>query len=114
MGSYPLSSQAPTPVEVELGCDNMISSVKLFNYNAMGPVPKKSKIWDRSHVMRDWSHLDGTGTHRTHSGFNLLRKTKHEISQQPLVRFYPNFELKLRVPNQTVKKLHMKMISYGR
>jgi hypothetical protein len=22
MGSYPLSSQAPTPVEVELGCDN--------------------------------------------------------------------------------------------
>jgi hypothetical protein len=23
VGSYPLSSQAPTPVEVELGCDNM-------------------------------------------------------------------------------------------
>jgi hypothetical protein len=22
VGSYPLSSQAPTPVEVELGCDN--------------------------------------------------------------------------------------------
>ena len=24
MGSYPLSSQAPTPVEVELGCDNLV------------------------------------------------------------------------------------------
>jgi hypothetical protein len=23
VGSYPLSSQAPTPVEVELGCDNI-------------------------------------------------------------------------------------------
>ena len=23
VGSYPLSSQAPTPVEVELGCDNL-------------------------------------------------------------------------------------------
>jgi hypothetical protein len=24
VGSYPLSSQAPTPVEVELGCDNIL------------------------------------------------------------------------------------------
>jgi hypothetical protein len=24
VGSYPLLSQAPTPVEVELGCDNKI------------------------------------------------------------------------------------------
>ena len=45
----------------------MISSIKLFNNKVMGPVPKNSKIWDRSHVMRDWSHLDGTGTPRTHS-----------------------------------------------
>ena len=26
MASYPLLSQAPTPVEVELGCDNNISA----------------------------------------------------------------------------------------
>jgi hypothetical protein len=30
VASYPLSSQAPTPVEVELGCDN------IYKY---GPVP---------------------------------------------------------------------------
>ena len=29
MGSYPLSSQAPTHVEVELGCDNMDILVQL-------------------------------------------------------------------------------------
>ena len=29
VGSYPLSSQAPTPVEVELGCDNSQNMDKL-------------------------------------------------------------------------------------
>ena len=37
-----------------------------------------------------------------------------EIAQQPLGGYYPNFELKLRVPNQTLQKRQMKMISYGR
>ena len=41
----------------------------------MGPVLKKSKIWDRSHVMRDRSHLDGTVTPRTHS--HSVRLTRH-------------------------------------
>jgi hypothetical protein len=27
VGSYPLSSQAPTPVEVELGCDNIVRNI---------------------------------------------------------------------------------------
>jgi hypothetical protein len=27
VGSYPLLSQAPTPVEVELGCDNFKSMI---------------------------------------------------------------------------------------
>jgi hypothetical protein len=53
----------------------MISSIKLFNNEGMGPVPKNSKIWDRSHVMRDRSHLDGTGTPRTHSYVYLYIKT---------------------------------------
>ena len=33
----------------------------------MGPVPKHSTFWDRSHVMRDRSRLYGTSTPRTHS-----------------------------------------------
>ena len=33
----------------------------------MGPVPKRSTLWDRSHIMRDRSRLYGTGTPRTHS-----------------------------------------------
>jgi hypothetical protein len=45
----------------------MISSIKLFDIKVIGPVPKKSRIWDRSHVTRDRSHLDGTSTPRTHS-----------------------------------------------
>jgi hypothetical protein len=49
----------------------MISSIKLFNNKVMGPVPKNSKIWDRSHVMRDRSHLDGTGTPRTYSAVHI-------------------------------------------
>jgi hypothetical protein len=28
VGSYPLSSLAPTPVEVELGCDNMVNKCR--------------------------------------------------------------------------------------
>ena len=36
MGSYPLSSQAPTHVEVELGCDNLFVSVTL---EAQGIMP---------------------------------------------------------------------------
>ena len=36
MGSYPLSSQAPTHVEVELGCDNyfMYSMLPLYGVNS--------------------------------------------------------------------------------
>jgi hypothetical protein len=29
VGSYPLLSQAPTPVEVELGCDNFLLMVPM-------------------------------------------------------------------------------------
>jgi hypothetical protein len=36
VGSYPLSSQAPTPVEVELGCDN-----KDKHFKSNPPAPKK-------------------------------------------------------------------------
>ena len=32
VGSYPLSSQAPTPVEVELGCDNYGEAIDLNKY----------------------------------------------------------------------------------
>ena len=31
VGSYPLLSQAPTPVEVELGCDNKPNWVSIFD-----------------------------------------------------------------------------------
>jgi hypothetical protein len=31
VASYPLSSQAPTPVEVELGCDKMNASLRVFS-----------------------------------------------------------------------------------
>jgi hypothetical protein len=29
VASYPLSSQAPTPVEVELGCDNIPTTIEM-------------------------------------------------------------------------------------
>jgi hypothetical protein len=39
VGSYPLLSQAPTPVEVELGCDNMCS----INYSQLAG--NNSLVW---------------------------------------------------------------------
>ena len=45
----------------------MISSKNCSINKVMGPVPKHSTFWDRSHVMRDQSRLYGTGTPRTHS-----------------------------------------------
>jgi hypothetical protein len=35
VASYPLSSQAPTPVEVELGCDNIVKCVILIKIDVM-------------------------------------------------------------------------------
>ena len=38
VGSYPLSSQAPTPVEVELGCDNYGAEIwprQIFNVDIL-------------------------------------------------------------------------------
>ena len=58
----------------------MISSIKLFNNKVKGPVPKKSKIWDRSHVMRDRSHLDGIGTPRTHSYHEIYYAIHYEYA----------------------------------
>jgi hypothetical protein len=48
----------------------------------MGTVPKKSKIWDRSHVMRDRSHLDGTGTDTTELLTRLTLPNLQPLSQQ--------------------------------
>jgi hypothetical protein len=36
VASYPLSSQAPTPVEVELGCDNYTNEKDIFNITPNG------------------------------------------------------------------------------
>ena len=49
VGSYPLLSQAPTPGEVELGCDNTLN--QLFKYSSV------VEIWITHGIMRLW---DGT------------------------------------------------------
>ena len=43
VGSYPLLSQAPTPVEVELGCDNIVIKVNnvLVEYESKMSIPCK-------------------------------------------------------------------------
>ena len=36
------------------------------------------------------------------------------VTQQPLVRYYPNFKLRMRRPKQSFRILHMKTTSHGR
>ena len=59
-----------------------MSSQKNSINKVMGPVPKHSTFWDRSHVMRDRSRLYGTGTPRTYSCFvELTGYTKSWLSR---------------------------------
>ena len=77
VGSYPLSSQAPTPVEVELGCDNYVISgngvrvINYFRFDSLGKIldidiflktHRKSKenivsIWVCSHFTISFMHV---------------------------------------------------------
>ena len=43
MGSYPLSSQAPTHVEVELGCDNIMKDGGGVDFNQLWAMLKRIK-----------------------------------------------------------------------
>jgi hypothetical protein len=45
VGSYPLSSQAPTQVEVELGCDNSHIAINPYDYIALWPYLVHIAIW---------------------------------------------------------------------
>jgi hypothetical protein len=45
VASYPLSSQAPTPVEVELGCDNKLTKLPIvFNNFSNNTFKKRGDI----------------------------------------------------------------------
>ena len=87
MGSYPLLSQAPTPVEVELGCDRntiqdgsgAISSKELLGVmRAMGQNPTEDEL--NNLVME--VDLDGNGTIDFPEFLEMMKQKANEVDQE--------------------------------